>query len=220
MRSESVRGKVSIPKQTLYWFSKKHLGGHKSPPEGLVKSVELLHQVRLFLAIRGRLSDVCPQKWTQFRNALLPVFFEILQGNNSTVDQYRTHNHDTLGIHLYESQRLEDHDTSFNPPHIDSGVLTVLFQEPGDRSDNLEIADLKSTNKVGSEAISGEAKLFQRVAIEENEALLVIGSQSARIFGQDRARACVHGVRRPDLPNQTRMSLAFFIRLEKILGES
>ncbi|KAJ5117659.1 hypothetical protein N7448_011291 [Penicillium atrosanguineum] len=192
--SENVR-KDPIPKQTLYDYNlKKDLNGLRSPPKTLRDSVEVLHQVRLLRRSQGAKSDAKLKNYSPFRSALLSVYFSILQVKNFDVNQYRTDSRDTLGIHLYESQRLRDHDTHFNPPHIDSGFFTLLFQEPGDNSELLQIANLGSTNKVGSEAIGQETDLFQSISLENGEAILLVGRETQRIFGDDLARACVHQI--------------------------
>lgn len=98
---------------------------------------------------------------------------------------------------------------------MDGGLLTVLFQPPDDHSSYLEIADLDSTASSGSQAIGDEAK-FEKVAFNKEDAIILAGSQSERLFGSDSVRACVHRVRRPDWPDSSnRLSMAIFLRLQK-----
>lgn len=100
----------------------------------------------------------------------------------------------------------------YNPPHMDAGTLTILVRDDGDQ-DGLEIADLESTEELGSRGI-GLHGSFLRAPAAPNEVVVFAGTRLQRIFGRNKVRACVHRVCGPiqttQLDAQERLSVAIF----------
>ncbi|KAJ6126087.1 hypothetical protein N7471_010580 [Penicillium samsonianum] len=80
----------------------------------------------------------------------------------------------TIGVHHYDSRQLRTDDEHYNPPHVDSGWLTVLLREPTGCCDGLEIADLESTESTESKEV-GENATFCPVSTMPGEAVVIAG---------------------------------------------
>lgn len=199
-RAERVRGKIAIPKESIYLFQTSASNGLQNPPADLVSSVEALHKVRN--ATRSFESGINQnsKNWMLLREDLLQGISPSAK-NTSLGD-------DTVGVHYYDNQQLNVDDNHFNPPHKDSGLFTVLLQKPGD--DLLEIAGLDSTEQTGSETI-GKRTAFWPVSFMPGEVIVLAGKGLERLLGSDRVRACVHRVRKPATKNiVSRLSIAIF----------
>lgn len=75
---------------------------------------------------------------------------------------------------------------------MDGGTLSILIREDDD-GDGLEVADLESTEELGSDGVGREAD-FLRVPAAPNEVLVLVGTRLQRLMGRSKARACVHRV--------------------------
>ena len=124
--------------------------------------------------------------------------------------------YETVGLHYYEPHMMSP-EAIYNPPHMDSGMLTILVRGfLGDNAefDGLEVADLETTGKMGSNEIGMEAS-FLRVPVNTDEVVVFVGTGMQRLLGKDTARACVHRVRAPTLScgktlDQPRVTVALF----------
>jgi isopenicillin N synthase-like dioxygenase len=117
--------------------------------------------------------------------------------------------HESIGLHYYDPQKLSFEKTDYNPPHMDAGTLTILVRYPGDH-DGLEVTDLDSTDKRGSEGVGQEAS-FLPVPAALDEVVVFAGTRMQRLFGRSKVRACVHRVCGPSQADKPpRLSLGIF----------
>lgn len=98
----------------------------------------------------------------------------------------------------------------YNPPHMDGGTLTILIREDDD-GDGLEVADLESTEELGSDGVGREAS-FLRVPAAPNEVVVLAGTRLQHLLGRTKARACVHRVVGPGQKHsaEDRVSVGIF----------
>jgi isopenicillin N synthase-like dioxygenase len=104
---------------------------------------------------------------------------------------------ESLGINFYDPQQLGDDTSEYNPSHMDTGTLILLLRDDS-AYDGLEIADLRSTSKLGSKNV-GEEAVFLPVPANPDEVIVLAGTRLQRLFGKDKVRPCVHRVRGPAL---------------------
>lgn len=104
---------------------------------------------------------------------------------------------ESLGFHFYDPRQLGQDTSEYNPPHMDTGTLTILFRDDSDY-DGLEVADLRSTSMFGSKNIGQEA-VFLPVPANPDEVLVLAGTRLQRLLGKEKVRPCVHRVRGPAL---------------------
>ena len=122
--------------------------------------------------------------------------------------------YNSLGVHNYDSMRLNSSSEDFSPAHMDSGTLTILIRDPDHGDDMLEVANLHTTEKSDSKGIGLEAS-FMPVPVAPNEVVVLAGSRLQRLLGKSHVRACVHRVRSPvnHIAGQdpvSRLSIAIF----------
>ncbi|KAJ5471857.1 hypothetical protein N7539_008800 [Penicillium diatomitis] len=142
--SERVRGETAIYKESAYYFRNdvepKYSTG---PSDNLFLSIKALHE-----------------EWTPIRLDLLNILSQVLSQapeKNVPLTGDSTLNSSTVGVHYYDSSRcLSDCSDYLSPSHKDSGRLRILFRSH-DKNDGLEIADLETTEKRGSEGVGSEA---------------------------------------------------------------
>ncbi|KAJ5471845.1 hypothetical protein N7539_008788 [Penicillium diatomitis] len=202
--SERVRGETAIYKESTYYFRNDVEPNYsKGPSDNLFLSVKALHE-----------------EWTPIRLDLLNTLSQVLwqaPEKNIPLTGDSALNSTTVGVHYYDSSRCSS-DCSYylSLSHKDSGTLTILFRSH-DKDDGLEIADLKTTEKRGSEGVGSEAS-FIPVPTPGNdmtEVVVFAGIKLQNLFGRDRVRACVHRVRGPSPDSRTkscvrRLSIAMF----------
>ncbi|KAJ6034416.1 hypothetical protein N7460_008591 [Penicillium canescens] len=192
--SELVRGKTPIPKETVY-FNKKGAENEYSPPLGFQCSVEALHD-----------------EWTNLRSQLFSTLSSILDSKESLIGTPSL-DYESLGVNFYDSDRLGDR-VHFSPAHMDSGTLTILVRAR-EACDGLEIADLRTTDKLDSEGIGLDASFISVPALPD-EVIVLAGTRLQRLLGRSKVRACVHRVRSPTQTScnrciaNDRLSLAIF----------
>ncbi|OJJ52117.1 hypothetical protein ASPSYDRAFT_52297 [Aspergillus sydowii CBS 593.65] len=178
--SESVRGKATFPKESVYFFREgaDHEDLKYLTPE-FYRSVKALHDI-----------------WTPLRLHLLNVIPRLL-GSKALLTGTAFLESATLGVHYYDSRTVHD-GTLFSPPHKDSGTLTILFRS-FNGNDGLEIADLQTTEKQDSEGVGSEASFISAPPAHDEVpyVILMAGNRFQNLLGSDRARACVHRVRGP-----------------------
>lgn len=121
--------------------------------------------------------------------------------------------YESLGLHCYDPQKMKPEKGDYSPPHMDAGTLTILVRDDRD-FDGLEVADLESTEELGSEGI-GRHGSFLRVPAAPNEVVVFAGTRLQRLFGKTKVRACVHRVRGPAQASkrqsaEERLSVAIF----------
>lgn len=102
---------------------------------------------------------------------------------------------ESFGINFYDPKQLGNKIIEYNPPHMDTGTLVVLIRDDN-AHDGLEIADLRSTDKLGSKEVGQEAT-FVPVPANPDEVIVLVGTRLQRLLGRDKVRACVHRVRGP-----------------------
>lgn len=189
-RAESIRNR-KIPKQSTYWRnpSTAGRGSQDAPTSGPLESLACS-----VAALR--------KAWTPLRQQLIPVLFSALREGPSpetTVEHNGwTDANDTVGIHYYDPGQLRRDDSYFNPPHVDSGLFTVILLHSRESDSCLEIADLETTSETSSGAIGNDA-VFKQVDFEPGDVIVMAGKELQRIYGRGCAPACVHRVRRPTL---------------------
>ncbi|GLI72053.1 hypothetical protein PoHVEF18_000221 [Penicillium ochrochloron] len=93
-----------------------------------------------------------------------------------------------LGFNFYDPQQLDEDTSEYNPPHMDTGTLMILFRDDS-AEDGLEVADLRSTDKFGSNDVGQEA-VFLRVPGNPDEVIVLAGTRLQRLLGKDKVRAC------------------------------
>ncbi|KAJ5759937.1 hypothetical protein N7520_007093 [Penicillium odoratum] len=189
--TELVLGRTAIPKESIYFFQN---GGDDCtpPPSDLQNYIKEFHN-----------------EWTKFRNELFNTVSTIL-GSTVPLTGTPALDHETVAVNFYDSDNLSLEKAQFCPPHKDGGTLTILVRN-SNAGDGLEIADLRSTEKLDSEGIGREASFISIPAVE-NEVIVLAGTGSQRLLGKDKIRACVHRVSRPVQTGakQERLSLAIF----------
>ncbi|KAJ5647420.1 hypothetical protein N7490_003792 [Penicillium lividum] len=189
--TELILGRTAIPKESIYFFQK---GGDDCtpPPSDVENSVKEFYN-----------------EWTKIRNELFNTVSTIL-GSTVPLTGTPALDHETVAVNFYDSDKLSLERAHFCPPHKDGGTLTILVRN-SDAGDGLEIADLRSTEKLDSEGIGLEASFISVPAVE-NEVIVLAGTGSQRLLGKDKVRACVHRVSRPVQTGtkQERLSLALF----------
>lgn len=122
--------------------------------------------------------------------------------------------YESLGVHYYDSRKLDYNGDEFSPAHMDSGTLTILIRDPNDSDDRLEVANFDTTGKSDSKGVGLEAS-FTPVPAAPNEVVVLAGTRLQRLLGKGLVRACVHRVRGPvrDTTRQkpmSRLSIAIF----------
>jgi isopenicillin N synthase-like dioxygenase len=116
---------------------------------------------------------------------------------------------ESIGIQYYNPQRMIAGDSDYSPPHMDGGTLAILIRED-DEDDGLEVADLESTEELGSDGVGREA-VFMRVPAAPDEVVVLVGTRLQRLLGRTKARACVHRVVGPGQNHaEDRVSVGIF----------
>ncbi|KAJ5679925.1 hypothetical protein N7462_008169, partial [Penicillium macrosclerotiorum] len=191
---ELIRGTTPVPKERINFFRKNdQREDHIPPPLEFLCSVTALHN-----------------KWKHSQDQLFStVFCDILQSEipltgTSTLD------YESLGVQYYNPQRMIVEGRDYIPPHMDGGTLTILIREDDD-SDGFEVADLETTEELGSDGVGRKAS-FLRVPAAPNEVIVLVGTRLQRLLGRNRARACVHRVVGPDQKHsaEDRVSIGIF----------
>lgn len=100
--------------------------------------------------------------------------------------------YESVGVQYYNARRMIVEGGDYSPPHMDGGTLAILIREDDD-GDGLEVADLESTEELGSDGVGREAS-FLRVPAAPNEVVVLAGTRLQRLLGRTKARACVHRV--------------------------
>lgn len=117
--------------------------------------------------------------------------------------------HESIGLHYYDPQKLSFEKTDYNPPHMDVGTLTILVRFPGDH-DGLEVAYLGSTDKRGSAGVGQDVSL-SRVPATLDGVVVFMGTRMQRLFGRSKVRACMHRDCGPSKADkQPRLSVGIF----------
>jgi isopenicillin N synthase-like dioxygenase len=132
------------------------------------------------------------KEWRNLRDDVFEFLSKEVFGKSTAWAGTHLLDHETMGLHHYSPQRLVSGVCDYNPPHKDSGTLTILVRE-GNGPDGLEVADLDTTKEVDSARIGLEAS-FLAVPVAEYEVVVFFGTRSQRLLGKDVARACVHRV--------------------------
>jgi Isopenicillin N synthase and related dioxygenases len=148
--------------------------------------------------------------WKHSRDQLFStVFYDVLESEIHLTGT-PVHDHESVGIQYYNSQRMIVDGGDYNPPHMDGGTLTILIREDDD-GDGLEVADLESTEELGSDGVGREAS-FLRVPAAPNEVVVLAGTRLQRLLGRAKARACVHRVVGPGQKHsaEDRVSVGIF----------
>ncbi|KAJ5494259.1 hypothetical protein N7463_010346 [Penicillium fimorum] len=192
--TELIRGKTAFPKESVY-FLRKGVENRHPPPAEFQNSVENLHN-----------------EWTSLRSQLFATLSTILDLTEPLIGTPSL-DYEYLGVNFYDSDRLGRDRVHFSPVHMDGGILTILVRA-ADVHDGLEIADLRTTEKLDSEGIGLDAS-FISVPAMSDEVIVFAGTRLQRLLGKSKVRACVHRVCSPtQISNRCiikeRLSLAIF----------
>ncbi|KAJ5785877.1 uncharacterized protein N7503_011089 [Penicillium pulvis] len=152
---------------------------------------------------------ILTKEWTNLRNELFGTVSTILDSAEPLIGT-PTLDYDHVGLNFYDSDELSLGRAYFNPAHKDSSILTILVRS-SEACDGLEIADLRSTDKIDSEGIGREANFIPVPAVA-GEVIVLAGTRLQRLLGKAKVRACVHRVCRPTQGSDKhqRLSLAIF----------
>jgi isopenicillin N synthase-like dioxygenase len=104
---------------------------------------------------------------------------------------------ESLGFNFYDPQQLDEDTSEYNPPHMDTGTLMILFRDDS-AEDGLEVADLRSTDKFVSNDVGQEA-VFLHVPGNPDEVIVLAGTRLQRLLGKDKVRACVNRFHGPSV---------------------
>ncbi|KAF3016010.1 hypothetical protein E8E15_004002 [Penicillium rubens] len=193
--TELIRGKTPIPKETICYKKSVENYHSRSLPSGLQYSVEELQH-----------------EWANMRSPLFDTLSTILDSTEPLLGTPSL-DYEPLGVNFYDSDRLGSDRVFFSPAHMDSSIVTILIRATEER-DGLEIADLSTTDKLGSESI-GLTASFVSVPAMPDEVIVLAGTRLQRLLGKSKVRACVHRVRSPTQTSNRcianeRLSLAIF----------
>ncbi|CAG8899778.1 unnamed protein product [Penicillium egyptiacum] len=192
--TERVRGKTPFPKETVYYTKSVDNYHYHPPPSGFQSSVEEF------------------QHWANLRSPLSGILSTILDMTEPLLGMPSL-DHESLGVNFYDSDKLGCDRVYFSPAHMDSSIFTILIRAT-EACDGLEIADLSTTEKLGSEGIGLDASFISVPAVPD-EVIVMAGTRLQRLLGKGKVRACVHRVRSPMktgnmcIANE-RLSLAIF----------
>lgn len=152
---------------------------------------------------------ILTKEWTNLRNELFKTVSTILDSAEPLIGTPSL-DYESVGLNFYDSDKLSLDRDHFNPAHKDSGTLTILVRS-SEACDGLEIADLRSTEKLDSEGVGREAKFIPVPAVA-GEVIVLAGTRLQRLLGKAKVRACVHRVCRPTQGSDKhqRFSLAIF----------
>ncbi|KAJ5966024.1 hypothetical protein N7481_012738 [Penicillium waksmanii] len=192
--TELIRGTTPIPKEGINFFRKNdQRDGCIPPPAELFRSVIAIHD-----------------NWKRSQDQLFNLVFCDVLESDIPLTGTPTLDYESVGIQYYSPQRMITRGGDYAPPHMDGGTLTILIREDDD-SDGLEVADLESTEELGSDGVGREAD-FLRVPAAPNEVVVLAGTRLQRILGRTKARACVHRVVGPGQKPSTkdRVSVGIF----------
>lgn len=152
---------------------------------------------------------ILTKEWTNLRKELFNTVSTILDAAEPLTGTPSL-DYESVGLKFYDSDNLSLDRDYFNPAHKDGGTLTILIRS-SDACDGLEIADLRSTERLDSEGIGKEATFISVPAVA-GEVIVLAGTRLQRLLGKSKVRACVHRVCRPrqDSEKHQRLSLAIF----------
>lgn len=155
------------------------------------------------------LTLILTKEWTNLRNQLFSTVSTIL-GSAEPLTGTPSLDYESVGVNFYDSDKVSLDRAYFNPAHKDGGTLTILVRS-SEACDGLEIADLRSTEKLDSEEIGQEASFIPVPAVA-GEVIVLAGTRLQRLLGKSKVRACVHRVCRPTQKSDKhqRLSLAIF----------
>lgn len=150
------------------------------------------------------------QNWKRSQDQLFNLVFCDVLESDIPLTGTPSLDYESVGIQYYNPQRMITGDGDYSPPHMDGGTLTILIRED-DEGDGLEVADLESTEELGSDGVGREAD-FLRVPTAPDEVVVMVGTRLQRIMGRTKARACVHRVVGPGQKHSTddRVSVGIF----------
>ncbi|CAI7583545.1 unnamed protein product [Penicillium pancosmium] len=212
---ELIRGTTPVPKEGINFFRKNdHRDGFIPPPAELFRSVIAIHDVGPSVnlpKISNARTQFCEhQTWKHSQDQLFDLVFHDVLESDIPLTGTPALDYETVGIQYYNPQRMITRCGDYAPPHMDGGTLTILIREDDD-SDGLEVADLESTEELGSDGVGREAD-FLRVSAASNEVVVMVGTRLQRMMGRTKARACVHRVVGPGQKHSTedRVSVGIF----------